>query len=345
MADSEALLPFATLVHMITIKLTSSNYLLWRNQVETLLESQNLFGYINGSIPSPTISTSPTPDEQKLLAAWKTQDKRLVSLLLSSLTEEAMSQTLGCTTSAQVWAALASAFSLSSKSREIQLRDELQQLRRGSRTVTDYGNLFHTYCEQLAAIGSPVSQVDKIHWFCRGLGPSFTSFSLTQLKLVPLPALRDVIAEAESHALFMKSLEESVGASTVAFAAHSPPVPSRGHRSSRPPKQNSSQSHTSSGTRFASNPRRPRRPFVPRCQICKIDGHFANDCPDRFVRTGSASNAAQLAEAFNAVSLNSAESSDWYVDSGASSHMTADKSALDHTEPYTAQIHKRDRGS
>ncbi|CAH9142138.1 unnamed protein product [Cuscuta epithymum] len=345
MADSDATLPFTTLVHMITIKLTSSNYLLWRNQVATLLESQGLFGYIDGSIPSPTVSVSPTPDEVKRLATWNTQDKRLVSLLLSSLMEESMAETLGCTTSAKIWKALASAFNLSSKSREIQLRDELQQLRRGSRSVTDYGKLFHIYCDKLAAIGSPVSSVDKIHWFCRGLGPSFTSFSLTQLKLDPLPALRDVISEAESHALFQKSLEEPAGASTVAFAAHSSPAPFRGQRPSRQPKQNSSHPHTSSsGPRFPSNSRCPRRPYVPRCQICKIDGHFANDCPERFVRTSSTP-SANLAEAFNAVSLSSADSSDWYVDSGASSHMTADKSALDHTAPYTAQVHKGDRGS
>ena len=46
-------LPYATLIHMITIKLTSANYHLWHNQVETLLTSQDLFGYMDANKPIP----------------------------------------------------------------------------------------------------------------------------------------------------------------------------------------------------------------------------------------------------------------------------------------------------
>ena len=34
MVEYNISLPYATLIHMIIIKLTSTNYLLWRNQVE-----------------------------------------------------------------------------------------------------------------------------------------------------------------------------------------------------------------------------------------------------------------------------------------------------------------------
>ncbi|CAH9094995.1 unnamed protein product [Cuscuta epithymum] len=84
---------------------------------------------------------------------------------------------------------------------------------------------------------------------------------------------------------------------------------------------------------FSGQRRYSRRPFKPRCHICKNDGHFGGDCPERFVCSSSPSQA-HLAEAFNVVSLKSADS---YIDSGASSHMTATPSTLDQAVPYTGK--------
>ena len=53
MATEISLLPFNTLIHMITIKLSSTNYLLWKSQLLPLLESQNLLGYVDGTIIPP----------------------------------------------------------------------------------------------------------------------------------------------------------------------------------------------------------------------------------------------------------------------------------------------------
>ena len=52
---SPVTLSLNTMVHMLTIKLTSSNYLLWRNQFVPLLASQELFGYLDGTIIAPCI--------------------------------------------------------------------------------------------------------------------------------------------------------------------------------------------------------------------------------------------------------------------------------------------------
>ena len=52
-ASSSPSLPLNTMVHMLTIKLTSSNYLLWKNQFVPLLASQDLFGYLDGTIRAP----------------------------------------------------------------------------------------------------------------------------------------------------------------------------------------------------------------------------------------------------------------------------------------------------
>ena len=52
-ASSSPSLPLNTMVHMLTIKPTSSNYLLWKNHFVPLLANQDLFGYLDGSIGAP----------------------------------------------------------------------------------------------------------------------------------------------------------------------------------------------------------------------------------------------------------------------------------------------------
>ncbi|RVW50549.1 Retrovirus-related Pol polyprotein from transposon RE1 [Vitis vinifera] len=53
-SSSSSPLLLNTMVHMLTIKLTSSNYLLWRNQFIHLLTSQDLLGFLDGSVPTPS---------------------------------------------------------------------------------------------------------------------------------------------------------------------------------------------------------------------------------------------------------------------------------------------------
>ncbi|GJV62416.1 zinc finger, CCHC-type containing LTR copia-type gag-polypeptide [Tanacetum coccineum] len=47
-------LPMATILHMISINLNSSNYLLWINQMTLLLSYQKLMSHIDGSVAPPS---------------------------------------------------------------------------------------------------------------------------------------------------------------------------------------------------------------------------------------------------------------------------------------------------
>ena len=144
MAESSPSLPFSTLVHMITVKLKPDNFLLWRKQVTALLQNQNLFDIVDATVTPPsayvhqTFSQAVSPGASSsvtvpnpLFAQWQTRDRNVNSLLLSSLTEEALAETLSATTARDVWIALHSAYASRSKARELRLRDELQLMRRG----------------------------------------------------------------------------------------------------------------------------------------------------------------------------------------------------------------------
>ncbi|KAE8726678.1 hypothetical protein F3Y22_tig00006570pilonHSYRG00202 [Hibiscus syriacus] len=169
MADSSSdssptLLPFNTMIHMVTIKFSSSNYLLWKSQLLPLIESQGLLGHVDDTFMSPPLfdpPTSQTPNNKYL--AWKATDQRLLSILLSSLTDHC------------------------SKAHELHLKYDLQLMKRDTRFVTAYARAFKTLCDQLHAISHPVDGTDKVHWFLRGLGPEFSSFSTSQMAQTPSP--------------------------------------------------------------------------------------------------------------------------------------------------------------
>lgn len=118
-SSSNEALAFATLIHMLTIKLNSTNYLLWHNQVTSLLTCQDLLGYIDGTIsqPSSLLVSDGKSFPNPAFESWNKTDQKLKSLLLSSLSEETMAVTIGCRTSREVWLSLESFFSHDSKSR------------------------------------------------------------------------------------------------------------------------------------------------------------------------------------------------------------------------------------
>jgi hypothetical protein len=240
------------------------------------------------------------------------------------LTKEALSVVVGLTYSHAVWSTLETTFSHRSKSRELRLKDELQHIKKDAKTIVEYSHEFKSVCDQLATMGCPVDDLDKIHWYLRGLGSSFSTFSTTQLSLSSLPSFTEIVPMAESYENFVKSLElPSTGSTSAAFTAScsnkSASACGGGHASRG--------SRSRGGSRYQRN-----RPI--RCQICRGEGHYATSCRDRYSHS---SNIANITEAFTSCTLNDNQDSDWYTDTGATAHMTNDATQLDKSNTYTGK--------
>lgn len=73
----------------------------------------------------------------------------------------------------------------------------------------EFGRKYKSICDQLAAVGQRVDETDKVHWFLCGLGPYFESFSVAHHAVKPRPLFCDLLASAEDHELFLKSVHNS----------------------------------------------------------------------------------------------------------------------------------------
>jgi hypothetical protein len=88
--------------HAITVRLTKTNFLLWRAQLLPFLHSARLMGYVDGSTPAPPKQVpSSTVEGAELVSNpaydrwdWDDQDQLLLIGLLSSLTEDILCEVI-----------------------------------------------------------------------------------------------------------------------------------------------------------------------------------------------------------------------------------------------------------
>ncbi|KAF9661936.1 hypothetical protein SADUNF_Sadunf18G0000900 [Salix dunnii] len=129
-----------------------------------LSTSHDLLGFLDGSIsvPSPKItSTNGSTQVNLAYTSWLNTNQTLLSLLYSSLMEKYMSEVLGLKHAYETWTVLESSFSHRSKTHELQIKDKLQLMQRGSKSVIEFSHLFKGLCDQLATIGRPIDDLDK----------------------------------------------------------------------------------------------------------------------------------------------------------------------------------------
>ena len=106
--------------NFVTLKLTPSNYPLWREQVLSLAESQDLIHHLIKETPIPekfttTKSNTTTNDNTsttltKAFIDWRKSDRLLRSWIIRTLFKEALGLVVGLDTTSAVWNALKEAY-------------------------------------------------------------------------------------------------------------------------------------------------------------------------------------------------------------------------------------------
>jgi hypothetical protein len=185
--------------HVVTIRLTKSNYLLWHAQLVPFLRSAKLMGYLDGTLPAPAqliASSTATGAAQVANPAyirWYDQDQQLLSGLLSSMTEDVLWDVVAATSSKEVWDSLQKKFS-STRARTVQICVELATTKKRDSTAADYYRKITGLANELAAAGAPLQDDEVLSYLLAGLPAEYDPFvtSITT-KTDPL-SLDDVFA-------------------------------------------------------------------------------------------------------------------------------------------------------
>ncbi|KAH7524673.1 hypothetical protein FEM48_Zijuj06G0144600 [Ziziphus jujuba var. spinosa] len=167
--------PLVTINITNITKLTTTNYITWSLQIRSLLEGYDLYGFLDGSHPSPTstITVNGKSAPNPTYMTWKRQDRLLFSALLSAVSLSIQPLLARNTTSQEAWTTLANTYAKPSCGHIKQIKDQLKNYVKVSKMISEYMQFIKKRADELALLGKPVDEEDLIDKILDGLGEEY----------------------------------------------------------------------------------------------------------------------------------------------------------------------------
>ncbi|KAH9677458.1 retrovirus-related pol polyprotein from transposon RE1 [Citrus sinensis] len=105
--------------------------------------------------------------------AWKRKDQMLLSWLMSSINLEILSLVVNSETSLDLWISLEQQFGSETFTKKVHLKIMLNNLKKGSMSMTDFFGKLKLITDELAIAGNPISSLDFITHLISGLGQPY----------------------------------------------------------------------------------------------------------------------------------------------------------------------------
>lgn len=175
------------------VPLNSTNYSTWKIQCKMALIKEGLWGIVNETETEPTEGA----DQQARFTARR--DKALATIVLA--VEPSLLYLIGAdpTDPAKVWKALADQFQRKTWANKLELKRKLFSMRLGERgSVQDHIKAMTELCDELAAIGEPVSEEDRVVYLLASLPESYNVLVTALEANAEVPALA-VVTERLLH--------------------------------------------------------------------------------------------------------------------------------------------------
>lgn len=142
-----------------------NNFLMWNRQVHSLLDGYDLAGYIDGSTEA-TITNDAGVGPNHAFTLWKRQDKLIYSGLLGTITTSIQPILSTTNMSASI---LTSTFAKPTRGNIKQVKQQIDNWTKGSKSINEYFQGFTTRFDQLAILGKPLDHEDQIEKILGGL--------------------------------------------------------------------------------------------------------------------------------------------------------------------------------
>ncbi|KAM6585304.1 hypothetical protein CsatB_012306 [Cannabis sativa] len=324
------------------LRLDRSNYFFWRSQVLPAIRAHDLEDILLRRTPRPAQRIPESEGSTNLVrnpdfTRWMRLDQFLISWLLSSISESMIGHVVNCESSAEIWTTLEQLFNTRSKARMIHLMSMLQNTKKGSMTIDEYMLKMKGFVDSLRAAGNPVSEDQLILYILAGVGSEYESVVVNLTSRDHL-SLQEVQYMLQNHEMRLE-----INASTPVLDLTNPmanlaqfkkPGQSGNNSNGRPPQppnRGRGRGNYSNRGRGSNNNSRVI------CQLCGRPGHTVIKCYRRFDISYSGpeenSSIESQPQAYIA-SPSTVQDGAWYMDSGATNHMTSDPHQMTHKNAY-----------
>ncbi|CAL9003046.1 unnamed protein product [Prunus brigantina] len=184
-------------------KLTKTNYLTWFRQIKPYLHDAKLWGYVDGTISKPSLTTMTTATDTQLAQSipnpahdmWFTVVQQIVSILTTTLIGNIAQLTIGFDTSKAIWGCLERHFSQKSVASATNLKMQLLDLNKGTQSVDEYLRHAKSIPDALVSINKHVPNEDLIIATLHGLGPNYIMLRTALTQNPPLPDFTELQAQ------------------------------------------------------------------------------------------------------------------------------------------------------
>ncbi|KAK9214354.1 hypothetical protein WN944_006343 [Citrus x changshan-huyou] len=328
---------------LISIKLTSNNYLIWKSQVLPLVRSLGLEHHVITDASFP--STVNTDDGKKVhnpeFLQWQNNDGLLMTWLRGMMSEEVLSMVTGGLTAREVWLAIEEQMLSATKEQESWLKDSFYSLKKGSLKLQDLTKKFKNICDQLAAIGKPIADEDQVFQLARSLGPQYADFKTAMMTKPPYPNMKRFVLALQNHEQTIVAQREVNKSAQMNYNEAFFGQRGRGGKNQRGGRYNNFRGRDNGGGRGNVNNQNKLNSQPPLkqnkvtnqqeqeeeiiYQICGKKNHSAVNCWYRY----DYFDEEDIPKALAAMNLQDRNDPKLYADWGATSHMTNNKGNID----------------
>ncbi|KAK9924106.1 hypothetical protein M0R45_032493 [Rubus argutus] len=211
----------------------------------------------------------------------------LLSLLMATLEEDIVDVIIGCKTSHQAWLALHERLSTVSRVSIMQLKTELQTIRKGGEGIEKYLQRVKSARDQLLSVGVVIPEEDIVIVILNGLPDEYSTVrTVVEGRETPI-TLRDLRAQllaVERRIEGSLSFPSNLGA-MVARGAHSQTEERTGSTKGWSAKFDSKEKGVKQGSSGTECPACGKRGHtidtcfrIHKCQICGRHGHLTSTC-------------------------------------------------------------------
>ncbi|CAJ2678668.1 unnamed protein product [Trifolium pratense] len=196
----------------------------------------------------------------------------LFTWLLSTLAESVLPRTIGCRYAFQVWEQIHKYFNAHLKAKVRQLRSELKTIKKGTKTITEFGLRVRAIADTLLSVGDSVTEQDQIDSILDGLPEEYNPFVMMIYGRSDSPSLYDIeglllVQESQLEKFRQELMVPNVSANIAHTGGGWGNSHARGR--GRTNRGRGRGQGSSSGNR-------------PTCQLCNKYGHHVFDCWYRF---------------------------------------------------------------
>ncbi|KAD0507635.1 hypothetical protein E3N88_44161 [Mikania micrantha] len=254
-----------------SLKLTSSNYLSWKTQIEVFLQGLDLFKYINGSLLAP-------PSSHADYKRWFRQDMLLFGALVSSISPTIVPLVSNAPSSYDAWTILANTYASTTRGHLKQLQHRLKNTTKTPDiSISEYMQQIKILVDELANLGKLMDIEDVTDIILSGLDQK------TYKPIIESVHARDT--PIQFHELHEKLINHELSIAQQHNPTPSPihqPITAFTSNTRSPHKPWNPRKNTPSNGLLPTphtSPNPSPKPFLGRCQWCFTQGHSLTSCP------------------------------------------------------------------